>query len=122
MVTALQAQIGLTQYLAKEIIPHIVPKKLNLLGGLIQLPVSDTDFNFLAGVMNSFSGADPDRVAGVLKMLGVATDGGQVDEEELFNTLKKAIEDNGGEAKIAGIIFKLEDVERMQEYVALEAQ
>lgn len=29
---------------------------------------------------------------------------------------------NGGEAKIAGIIFKLEDVERMQEYVALEAQ
>lgn len=112
----------MTQYLAKEIIPHMVPKQINLMGGLLQIPVGDTDFAFVIDTLTSFSAIDPERVAGVLKFLGVANDGGTVDEDAMARALKQKIAAHGGKAKIAGVAFSEADVDSMLAYVKRAAQ
>ncbi len=115
-ITITELEIGLTDYISNEIIPHIPPRTITPFGNFMPIEINSTLMQVIGGVGLSYGGAKLEQFIPTLKRLGIVEEDNKIDVEKFSTTLKEQIEKAGGKLKISDFEFEPADIDILANY------
>ena len=114
-MTVTELQVGIFEFVRKEVIPHLEGVSIPLFGNL-RLPISKELMQVGLGTATAMAELDLERFIPQMQMLGIVTSDGNVDIERLIPILKEEVK-RVEKLKIGAFTFEASDVDTLAKYL-----
>lgn len=116
-ITVAQLQVGIAQYIEKDIVPNIPTTTHYPFGKLLPIELNSTAMQFFGGVGVAYGAKKIEQFLPILATVGIVDEEGTVDIDGLSTVLNEQLAKVGGKLPIGPLTFGAEDLQKLFSYM-----